>query len=253
MLRRVAVVLACSTLGAVLVACDGASELTWKEDVKLRDGRVITVSRRSEFRAPHEIGQTPGESHLWIEFEHPTTGEVVHFESKLRGSTAEMEEARSKPTSEPSLMHRPYALMMKESDVYIVTWLDSTIDDFYGCPDPPFLLYRWHQGRWERRALEEIPYRRFAPNLTIGPQSERQKIESNGHHLKVEQVVFTEVGYGAVEFDFTGMTRQIFDLPPNCTSCTARGPYGPRADSPISAPTCLRKQRDWNVRNRLTN
>lgn len=237
----------------VLVGCGNDSELKWKEEVKLADGRIIVVTRRSEFKAPHEIGQPPGESHMWMEFEHPVTKEVVKFETKFRGSTVEMEAARAKAVNDPSLMNRPYSLMTKGADLYVVTHLDSSIDDFFGCPDPAFLLYRWHQGQWEPRPLEEMPERKFIPNLTIEPESARQTIKSSGYHLKPEQTVFIELGYGPLEYDFSGMTRQTFDLPPNCTSCTQQGPYGPRADSPITPPTCLRKQRDWTTRNHLSN
>lgn len=253
MYQAIAVASSAVILSFALVACDRASELTWKEDVRLQDGRVITVSRRSEFKAPHEIGQRPGESHMWLEFEHPITKEVVRFDSKLRGDSEEMVAAGAKADGDPSLMHRPYALMARQSDLYVVTWLDANIDHFFGCPDPPFLLYRWQQGRWERRPLEEIPYRRFAPNLTVDVESERQKIEASGRHLKAGEIVFSEVGYGPVEFDFTGMTQQTFDLPPKCASCTVTVKLGQRADAPVAGPFCTRQQRDWTSRKRLAN
>ena len=236
-----------------LLACEQGSDLRWKEDVKSQDGRVISVSRRSEFKAPHGIGQAAGESHMWMEFEHPITKETVRFESDLLGKSDEQVAAVANGASDPSLLHYPYVLMLVGDDVYVVTKLYSDVYRFYGCPDPPFLLYRWQKGRWERRPFEEIPYRKFAPNLTVDPGSDLQKIESSGRHLKAEQVVFTEAGYGPVEFDFTGMTRQTFELTPNCASCTVTVKLGRRADSPVAGPFCTRRQRDWKARTHLTN
>jgi len=237
----------------VLTACSNDSELHWTEEVKLADGRIIIVKRYSEFKAPREIGQPSGESYTRLEFEHPVTKETVQFESKLFATTKEMEAARANPVRNPGIKHRPYALMMKSEWLYLVTWLDASIDNFFGCPDPPFFLYLWKGGRWENRPIEEIPRRKFIPNLTIDPLSAKSTIRSNGYHLAPEQTVFIDRGHGPIEYDFSGMSKQTFDLPPNCTSCTQRGPYGPRADSPITPPTCLREQREWLSRKHLSN
>ena len=164
-----------------LSACGNNSELSWTEEVKLADGRIIVVKRYSEFKAPHEIGQPSGESYMRMEFEHPITKEMVRYESKLFATTPEMEKARAKPVSDPGVKHRPYALMLRGDDLYVVTHIDSNIDDFLGCPDPPFLLYLWKRGIWERRSLEEIPLRQFVPNVTIDPLLARPKITESSH------------------------------------------------------------------------
>ena len=237
----------------LLSACNKESALTWKEEVRLLNGHVIVVSRRSEFNAPREIGQAAGESYMWMDFEHPITKETVHYESKLRGTSGEMVAAGTKAVSDPGLMHRPYALMMKGDDLYAVIWLDHIIGKFFGCPDPPFLLYRWHEHRWERRPLEEIPQRKFTPNLSLDPSSRREEIASGNYRLKPEQIVHGARGQGELEYDFQGMTRQTFDLPPNCATCTVMVSLGPGANSKDAGPFCTRDQRDWSAQRHLSN
>jgi len=48
-----------------LADCDRAEQdLRWKEDVKMPEGHIITISRRTECKAVHELGQGLGESTL---------------------------------------------------------------------------------------------------------------------------------------------------------------------------------------------
>jgi hypothetical protein len=69
-------------LTTALSACNKSNApLKWTEDVRLPDGRVVTLTRYQEFKGPHELGDTPSESDYWFEFKHPDTGEVVRWQS----------------------------------------------------------------------------------------------------------------------------------------------------------------------------
>src|SRR4051794_40654974 len=74
-------------------ACSNGSELSWTEDVSVIGGPTVAVKRTSEFKAPGELGQAPGESRYSLEFKSPTTSETVKFSVALRGTGAEMEQA----------------------------------------------------------------------------------------------------------------------------------------------------------------
>src|SRR5690349_13643280 len=49
-----------------LGAC--ATSLKWTEDVKLPDGRIVTLARYQEFRGIRELFQPPTESDYWLQF-----------------------------------------------------------------------------------------------------------------------------------------------------------------------------------------
>jgi hypothetical protein len=232
-----------------LVGCDDGSELRWKEDVMLQDGRVITVSRRSEFRGPQEFTKAPTESYLWLELEHPTTKEKVQYETSFRHDSEEMVAFGAKSPPDPSLQHYPFALMMGGDDLYVVTRLWGRIHSFLGCPDPALHLYRWNKGRWERRPLEEIPYRKFAINLTTNPGGMRQAMKQAKYHLAADQTHRPVSG----EFDLTRMTKQTFLLPPNCAECKTYESYYKGTQLVNAGPFCNRPGRNWFAREQLAN
>ena len=51
----------------VLTACGNSTELAWTEDVKLPDGRVLTLTRWVEFKGPHAMDDTATESKQRLE------------------------------------------------------------------------------------------------------------------------------------------------------------------------------------------
>ena len=60
----------------LVIAIRGERSLTWMEEVKLPDGRVVTLTRHQEFRdADHDPGN------YWFEYADPDTKENVRFES----------------------------------------------------------------------------------------------------------------------------------------------------------------------------
>jgi hypothetical protein len=114
--------------------------LTWKEEVKQPDGRVIILTREQEFRDRHyDVGDQK------FEFTHPRTGEYIRWYG-----------------------HRHLmlvALFTIETDTYLValpTWGSSA--HFLNCPNPPYLLYRY-RDTWGHIPLREIPVQEFRPNV----------------------------------------------------------------------------------------
>lgn len=237
-----------------LAACDSGAELRWKEDVKLEDGRVITVSRRSEFKGPYELGKSPGESHVWLEFDHPATKEKVRFETSLLHDSEAMVAAGARSPAEPGLLQYPRALMMSGDDLYVVTDLSGSIYRFLGCPDPSMFLYLWNRGRWERRPLEEIPYRSFSVNVTVDAKKMRTAIEQARYHLGTDWTYGQSISHRRGEFDLTGMTKQMFSLPPNCVTCITYEYVRPKQGSDFRAgPYCTQPGRNWYAHEKLTN
>jgi hypothetical protein len=109
----------------VLCACiDRDTSLKWTEDVRLPDGRIVTLTRYQEFKGPHELGETPSASDYWFEFKHPDTGEVVRWQSDRDLATL----ALMMDGGAPVLLTRPH-------------FGSSMIR--YRCPNPPYLLYQF--------------------------------------------------------------------------------------------------------------
>lgn len=196
---RLASAVAVLAMGVIVVisACsNGNRPLRWTEDVKLPDGRVVTLNRYQEFKGPHELGDTPTESDYWLEFKHPDTGETVRWESDRDLN--------------------PLALMIDRSTPILLVkpWFGSSMFR-YKCPNPPYLLFRYESGRWLREDVAHIPIMRLRVNMTYSPKERRDLIRSSGHHLGVESTQDSQHNLRPYIIDFSSMTEQTF-VPENC-------------------------------------
>ena len=63
------------------IALVGCNQARWTEDVRLPDGRTITLTRSQDFGGPTEIGQRSTTTKYWLEFSNPDTGERVRWQS----------------------------------------------------------------------------------------------------------------------------------------------------------------------------
>lgn len=213
-LRTFVAILGLSLLLA-LAGCDDRSrssnELRWTEDVQLQDGRVITIRRHSVFRGPREAFTQQGANVSWyaVDFEHPATKEMVHWESQMFvGSDEVVKAAEEKREIMPSLIL--FAILVKDSDLFLLVQPHSSFS-ILNCPDPPYLLYRWQEGRWRVTPLDQLPYRKFAVNVSLDDDRMRERIRQNKYHLGVD-VTATQTSYGRLfVLDFTRMTKQRAD------------------------------------------
>ena len=181
--------------GALAGCMRGESTIKWTEDVLLPDGRTVTLKRYQEFKGPSEIGQPPSESYYWFEFKHPDTGETVRWETKREPGTV--------------------ALFISLSVVFLLTKpnFGSGLEDF-GCPNPPYLLYRYVSGKWERVDLSLIPVKRLRSNMTTAPGDRIGAIKAGSGHLGVGTTMDSKLQFKPWIMDFTDV-KQTFD-PSNC-------------------------------------
>lgn len=114
--------------------------LTWQEEVKLLDGRVITVTqkRRYERKMPREF---------WLTFKLPEFGnkEIVWHESL-----------------------DVLVLNLYQGKIYIVG-IPGTEREFrqYGSPMPSYIGYRYDSGQWIRLPFNEIPTAIYQTNMYL--------------------------------------------------------------------------------------
>jgi hypothetical protein len=193
-------------LALVLSACGKSSQLEWTEDVKLPDGRVITLSRWVEFKGgSSHPGEASTESRQRFEFKLPDSGEVVKWQS-------DMEHGLLKTVAVWIEGGRP--LLLTEP-----AYGGDSIK--FSCPNPPYLLYEYASGQWRTKPLSKIQIKRIRANLTMHPLERRVEIEQNRRHLSIAETSDSHIYLEGVHpvpyiIGFEGMPEQTFVKYENC-------------------------------------
>jgi hypothetical protein len=116
----------------------GDNTITWQEEVKLLDGRVIAVTQKNRIEEgiPREF---------WLAFELPEISpkEITWHENLM-----------------------PIVLNIYQDKLYVVG-IPFTKREFrqYGEPKPPYLGYRYEGGHWQLLAFNQIPEAIYDSNL----------------------------------------------------------------------------------------
>ena len=171
--------------------CSRDDRLQWTEDVRMPDGRVVTLTRYQEFKGPHELGDTPSASDYWFEFKHPDTGKTVRWESDRDLATL----ALMMDGTVPVLLARPH--------------FGSSMQRF-NCPNPPYLLFRFEHGAWVAAPVAEIPVKRLRANMTSNPDDERKHIVASRHRLSADDTSLTFMDNRRFIVNFALMKEQTF-------------------------------------------
>ena len=185
--RRVAGMIA---VVALLSGC--GDRLKWTEDVRLPDGRTVTLTRVQEFNGPHYLFEEPTPSYHRFEFRNPDTGEKVRWEDDRDLATV----ALSINGGVPELLTTP---------------------QFWGpfrfrCPDPPYLAFRYVDDQWVRVPLTEMARKVVRPNMTIwNIKYVRPFIESRGRHMSADDVAaHVSEPFDGKTIDLTALKEQTF-------------------------------------------
>jgi len=130
----------CSVLAAVplIVGCSDNNIITWTEEVKLLDGREITVmqKRRIEGRMSREA---------WLTFKLPEYGnkEIVWHENL-----------------------GTQVLNVYKGKLFVVGRMPSIVEfRQYGKPNPSYVGFRYDNEQWQRIPFNEIPEAIYDSNM----------------------------------------------------------------------------------------
>lgn len=127
-----------------ITAC--GKTIDWKQEVKLHDGRVIVVDRKS--KQDKIILPEKQTIEVWqrLAFTQPGTSAPIEFElpKGLRIWLLDFEG------------NAAYAVLKPASVADYNTW---------GCPSPPWIAYRYRQGSWQQIAFTELPMMFKKPNI----------------------------------------------------------------------------------------
>lgn len=159
----------CKTMSLVLIL--GASmnayatdTFTWKEEVLLSDGKKIIVERFVERGGRHEIGQEPPIKEQRVTFNLPRTSETIIWEDKFTEDVG-------------GANFLPMLLGVREDSIYLVVHPMGSLSYVkWGSPNPPYVVFKYQNGKWNRITLQELPVEHAIPNLIFSsPDDEAKK------------------------------------------------------------------------------
>lgn len=133
-------------MGLSMYGCSGMK--SWKEEVKLLDGRVINITQLRRYDNA-SIGSNSGAvpREFWLTFKLPELGDQdVTWHENLFAQV----------------------LNVYQGKLYVVG-IPFTTREFrqYGSPRPSYVGYRFDMGKWQRIPFNEIPFEIYDTNLLI--------------------------------------------------------------------------------------
>lgn len=133
--------------GCIVAACGKpAQDLAWKQEVPLQDGRMIVLDRMSHIGAEDVLMRLRMETAQTLTFKHPDTGQRIEW-SIPKGLT-------------------PYTFDLDQGVPYYVLTAHTVADyNDWDCPNPPYMVFKYANGQWQRIPFGELPERLTARNL----------------------------------------------------------------------------------------
>ena len=136
-------------LGVSMSACAGLSGLggtSWKEEVLLHDGKIITAERF------YNLGGYPG----YDARERAALDETVTFNLPNAKSIVWKNDFRDSVAEPNSLNHFRFDIV--DGVPYLATYPAGCIAyNKWGRPNPPQVLLKYADGQWQRITLAELP------------------------------------------------------------------------------------------------
>lgn len=143
MMKRIAELGLLLMMGSTISAC---SSMSWKEEVKLHDGRIIVAERY------YNLGGYPGiESHNRVALD-----ETVTFNLPNSKRIVWKTDFSNSIPAQNSLNHFRFDIV---NDVpYLATYPAGCIAySKWGMPNPPQVLFKYENDQWKRITLDELP------------------------------------------------------------------------------------------------
>jgi hypothetical protein len=161
--------------GFSINACgDGGKAFNWKQDVLLSDGRVIEVERVAKQTGKIFPENTVIEYEKAITFAHPDNGERIGW-TLPKGTGAWM-------------------LDFDGGYPYLVLRTSSVADyNNWDCPNPPWLVFRFESGQWQRIGQEQLPARFVKPNLLHGARTDERATADGLYTVKEMEAYFRKI------------------------------------------------------------
>ena len=142
-------------LSLLLSGCALGHSAWWKEEVLLHDVQTIIVDRALKRGGRHEITQPSSITEHTLRFTPPGSRKSIFWKSEF----------------DPGIGYSTLDLMaldMVNGTPYIVTQPTGCLSyNKWGRPNPPYIFFKYSEGRWQQIALEDFPAEITKPNVLI--------------------------------------------------------------------------------------
>lgn len=135
-----------------------ASGNTWTEEVMLHDGRKMIVQRSQSYGGRSEPGQSGPIGEHRISLKLPGSGQTVKWKSEYG----------------PELGRTNFNLLavhLLGGTPYIVASPNLCLSyNKWGRPNPPYVVFKYEQGKWQRIAFDALPTEFKTINVVLSIQ-----------------------------------------------------------------------------------
>jgi hypothetical protein len=165
----------------------GLGGTSWKEEVLLHDGNKIIVDRSVEYGGRHELGQTPPFKEQTLTFTLPSTNQRITWKDEYSDDVG-------------SSNFNPILVGVFGDTAYVVgSPVNSESYSKWGCPNPPYVVFKYQDKGWKRIPLNQLPAELKSPNLVISSPDDVAKKAKRGF-LSAEMIKQENEGFSQPEF-----------------------------------------------------
>ena len=190
----------------------GFGGTSWKEEVLLHDGSKIIVERSVERGGRHELGQMPSISEQSLSFVLPSTKERITWEDHYSDDVG-------------SSNFSPMLLEIFGDAAYVLSHpLNDLSYSKWGCPNPPYVIFKYQNKEWKRVPLQELPAEVKLPNLVISSPDDEAKNAIHGV-LSAEMIKQANEGFRQPEYR-TILREQVANTGMGCLVPIKGGGWG---------------------------
>lgn len=156
----------------------GFGGTSWKEEVLLHDGSRIIVERSVKRGGRYEIGQQPPIKKESLILTLPTTNDRITWKNEY-----------SEDVGFADFM--PIVFDIFHGAAYVVTTPAGCLSyNKWGRPNPPYVVFKYQNNKWDRITLQELPAEIKSPNLIVGsPDNNVEKLGTSFVKAEVIQQI----------------------------------------------------------------
>ena len=162
--------------GINMTACSGGDR--WKEEALQHDGSTVMVERYQTYGGMGEIGQSAPVKEHTITFSLPGSSEKISWTSPYS-----QEFGRTN--------FNVLALHIKDGTPYVIAEPNLCLSyNKWGRPNPPYVIFKYHNKTWQRIQLAELPIEFKTINLVAvsKPYWKIEKVEKKQGYMTPEDI-----------------------------------------------------------------
>jgi hypothetical protein len=209
-------------------ACDAAGN-TWKEEVLLHDGRKIIVERSQTYGGRSEPGQSGPIREHSISFRLPGSSKAISWTSSYGDDLGRTN-------------FNLLAVHVLNATPYVVAAPNLCLSyNKWGRPNPPYVVFKYEGGQWQRIALSALPIEFKTINVALSTQKVQADQLSRIGLVSAERV--KELN-GSTEIpEFKRILREPLPTNALCPDWSSYRYTSPKAPIPILPPSSQEKNR----------